>query len=469
MILEFLPQWCRNEKEVESKLVVQFLLPKLGYGIENWYQEVNYKKVRFDFLLMPIAPNEFEPKIKLSWCIIIEAKNPQENLNNHLRKFKSYLNILKVHYGLITNGKEIRIYQRNLDTLNLVFKCQGKDINQKIAQINQLIGKESILTKLNLLANQNQSQLLPDINLKKSVTNSLNINQENDRKSMKIIAVYHNKGGVGKTTTVINLAAALAKKGSRILIIDLDSQANTTFAVGLAKFTDETEDDLQDSNVYHIIASSKKYSIQEVARKCTYVDEEIYAIPAHISIMEKERDLLDVAASRMRIRNKLEDVKNDYDYVLIDTPPSLNLYAKIGIITSDYLMIPSDLKPFANEGLKNVQKFIQEINDDKETFGMKPIKILGVLPSKVSTNHSFNKYSFPKRREVIKERYNLPLFETNIYEREDLAKAVEHSLFVGNLEIPDPKSIFAYKPDSISAGEFEALAFELEEKIEVSI
>ena len=72
---------------------------------------------------------------------------------------------------------------------------------------------------------------------------------------MKMLAVYHNKGGVGKTTTVINLAAALTKKGKRVLVIDLDSQANTTFAVGLVKFNDEVSDTLKDNYVYQVIAN----------------------------------------------------------------------------------------------------------------------------------------------------------------------------------------------------------------------
>lgn len=70
---------------------------------------------------------------------------------------------------------------------------------------------------------------------------------------MKTIAVYHNKGGVGKTTTVVNLAAALGKQGKKVLIIDLDSQANTTFAAGLVKFDDEVNDTLKEKNIVHLL------------------------------------------------------------------------------------------------------------------------------------------------------------------------------------------------------------------------
>jgi cellulose biosynthesis protein BcsQ len=109
---------------------------------------------------------------------------------------------------------------------------------------------------------------------------------------MKIIAVYHNKGGVGKTTTIVNLAAALAKKGKRILIVDLDTQANTTYAVGLAKFLNEEEDTLKGKNVLQLIESQSKYLIKDIARKTSFTQFTIDAIPAHIELMEVESLLL---------------------------------------------------------------------------------------------------------------------------------------------------------------------------------
>ena len=457
--MRFFPHWCRNEKEVESKFIAQFLLPQLGYRYQDWYQEVRYKNIRIDFLLIPAELDKVSFKYKRFAYVILEAKNPREKLDVHIPKFRLYLKTLKVRYGLITNAQEIRLYKRQNKNIHLLFQWQGKDIHHHIAKLTQIIGKESLIQQVDRLVKN--AKLKP----KNSTKLSPQIKSPKQPKNMKVIAVYHNKGGVGKTTTVVNLAAALAHQGAKVLIIDLDSQANTTFAVGLAKFTDELQDDLKDNNVFHLIKSSKKYPIKEVVRKTSYTQEHIDAIPSHISLMNEERNLVDVAASRTRIRYKLEEVKNDYDYVFIDTPPSLNLYAKIAIITADYLIIPSDLKPFANEGLKNVISFMAEINDDREAFGFQPIELLGVLPCKISGNARFNQYTLPKRRKVITERYNLPLFETNIYERDDLAKALDKTVLIDDLEIPDPKSIFEYKPDSLAASEFEALALELKEKI----
>ena len=162
---------------------------------------------------------------------------------------------------------------------------------------------------------------------------------------------------------------------------------------------------------------------------------------------------------------KLEAVKNEYDVVIIDTPPSLNLYARIAIITADYLLIPSDLKPFANQGLINVKEFIKGINSFRKILRKPPIEILGVLACKISTNAKFVQYTLPKRLEAISQRYELNVLDTVIYDRDDLAKCAEKTQIVGNMEIADPLSVLDFKPDSTAAREFELLGKEVLQKI----
>ena len=120
------------------------------------------------------------------------------------------------------------------------------------------------------------------------------------------------------------------------------------------------------------------------------------------------------------------------------------------------------MKPFANEGLRNVQDLLDEINEFRQDFpGNSEIKVLGVLPSKVSTNPRFINGTLQNREKAVKERYGFDLFENRIFERDDLAKSLEHSISIGNLDIPDPKSVFDYKPNSKAAVEFERLAEEV--------
>lgn len=480
---------CRNESEVESKLIVSYLLPELGYTPDTWHQEITFGNIRLDFLSFAVQVIPFTLNADSPLSLVLEAKHPKQNLDRHIRKLQRYLTSLNVRYGLLTNGKELRIYARLTDEVKLVFQCQGNEIQARIEEIKGLVSRDSLQYRQSQgiisisddnsepnshpevaifpESNQQNIENISESQLTENQSQSLEIIpcETENQASMKVIAVYHNKGGVGKTTTVVNLAAALSKKGYRVLIIDLDSQANTTFATGLAKFVDEKDDDLIDNNIYHVINFKNKYFIKDVARKSQFCDPQIDVVPAHINLMKLEKQLVEVEPAKTRLLEKLKQIENDYDIVIIDTPPSLNLYAKIALITADYLIIPSDLKPFANEGLKNVQEFIQEIDEVRQWLGKLPIQTLGVLPSKISTNHKFRSSSLPKRKAVIEERYNMVLMESIIFEREDLSKAVENYYSFEDIDIPDPKSIFDYKPDSLSAEEFEQLALEVIQKI----
>jgi len=286
---------------------------------------------------------------------------------------------------------------------------------------------------------------------------------------MKVIAIYHNKGGVGKTTVTINLAAGLRDRGYRVLVIDLDSQANSTFATGLAKFQFEEDDDLKDCNVSDLLLSRDEFPIEQVARQSQGFNQpEIDVIPAHINLIEKQSKLDNIGTSRSRLLGKLGRVADRYDYVIIDTPPSRNLYAQVGVISANYLIIPSDLKPFANQGLGNVCSFLYEANEYREDKNLEPCELLGVLPSKISTNARFLKSTFPKQKAAIAEKHGLSLMNSILYERVALSKCVNCVEEDGDFDIPAPQSIFEYSKSNVaansSAAEFEALVSEVIEK-----
>ncbi|MEL4896470.1 AAA family ATPase [Crocosphaera sp. Alani8] len=451
--MEFNPRSCRNEREVESKLIVQYLLPKLGYCSGDWYQEVIYENIRLDFLTVAV-----EKMKNFSSCVVIEAKHPQENLDHHARRLEQYLMKTKSFYGVLTNGKEFRIYQRYQDKLKFIFCCQGENVANNLNKINSLIGKESLRGQIAT----NKSLSVPKV--------SQSSIKESTKKSMKVIAVYHHKGGVGKTTVATNLAAAFSNQGKRVLLIDIDAQANTTFATGLIKFQFDDDDDLKDKNVFHLL-ESKLPKIPDIVRTSEgFNQQEIDVIPSHIMLIDKQTDLARFAASRSQLVNKLELVKEEYDIVIIDTPPSLDLYAESALTASDYIIIPSDLKPFSNQGLSSVKNFLEgPINDNRENLRKPPIKIMGVLPSKISTHHKYLQYRFPQQRQVISDRYNFPIMENIISERMPLSQCINQTITVGELEIPAPKSIFKYADNvssaNTSASEFESLAIEVSEKI----
>lgn len=476
--MSFNPDLCRNESEVESKLIVSYLLPKLGYGIEHWHQEVTLGSIRLDFLSFATQELPFRLDGDSPLALVIEAKHPKQNLDGHQRKLRRYLIRMNVRYGLLTNAKEIRIYQREGNDIELLFKCWGNEVDDKIEEIRELVGRDYL--RLNIKpkipgSDHNTNKYDPKqiiSNTQENYAKSVNIETESNQinqsriNSMKVIAVYHNKGGVGKTTTVVNLSAALSKKGYRVLVIDLDSQANTTFATGLIKFSDEQFDDIKDSYIYHVLRYDEYSSISEVSRVSRFNDPEIDVVPSHINLMDVEGELNSLRSTQTALIKKLKLVEEKYDVVLIDTPPSLNLYAFVPLVSANYLIIPSDLKPFANQGLSNVKNYLQrDVNPFRQMMNKPDIEILGVLPCKINPNHRFVQHTLPKQIQGVSKRYELNIMETVIFQREELARCVDKTREVGDLLIPEPSSIFDYALDSSSCQEFESLAEEVLNKI----
>lgn len=453
----FDPTKCRNESEVESKFIVQYLLPELGYSSNDWYQEVALGNIRLDFLAFASQILPFTLSSASPLSLVIEAKSPSQNLDTHARRLNQYLTHLHTRYGLLTNGREVRIYEKCGENFTLLFKCSGDEVGSRINEIKQVVGRESI-----------QEHVRKEI-LAKALSKKLTATRK-VRQDMKIIAIYHNKGGVGKTTVSVNLAAGLRRKGYKVLLIDLDSQANSTFASGLVKFQFEEDDNLKDNNVLHILKSADFNLIQDVARQSNFFNSpEIDVIPSHIGLIAGQYELNQINASKTRLIKKLSKEEDRYDFVIIDTPPSRDIYAQVAIIAAHYLIIPSDLKPFANQGLSSVKDFVKEIDEFRESLGKNPINIMGVLPSKISPNPKSVAATFPKQKSAIINNYNLPVMDSVIFDRVALSHCLNKTMAVGDLEIPDPKSIFDFaekdKTGNQSADEFEQLTLEVLKKV----
>jgi len=494
----FNPEECRNETEVESKFIVQYLLPVLGYTPETWNQEISLGSIRLDFLVFAaqILPITLGEDLPLS--LIVKVKSPRQNLNLHISKLRHYLTHLSAPYGLLTNGKDFRIFERKAQDIKLIFRCKGSEVEAKLIEIKSIIGFKEIsqrrlgtqrlfepsgakqsniqaqtiseeaakIVAATTLANELNNDATGKAKLIQPIAEASYVQEQPGGKSrMKTIAVYHNKGGVGKTTTVVNLAAALSKQGKKVLIVNLDSQANTTFAVGLVKFDDEANDTLKESNVMHLLSSEEFFPIKEVARPASFCDPVVDVVPSHINLMSAENDLNSLDYSRMILIQKLHEVENNYDITIIDTPPSLNLYARIALIAADHLIIPSDLKPFANQGLNNVKRLITDVNSFRNIIGREPVKLLGVLATKVSTDYRFQQSTLPRCMQAVMKRYGLDVMESIIFERDDLAKCSEVTTIVGEMEIPDPRLILDFKPQSEAAQEFNKLAQEVLRKM----
>ena len=177
----------------------------------------------------------------------------------------------------------------------------------------------------------------------------------------KIISVANQKGGVGKTTTTVNLSTILAKKGKKVLLIDADPQGNATSGLGVEK---EVE-----FSTYDILVNDTE--LQETIEST--VIKNLYICPANMSLAGAEVELVSVMSREQRLKEKLEKVKESFDYIFIDCPPSLGLITLNSFTASDSVLIPVQCEYFALEGLGQLLNTVnlvkKHLNKDIEIEG----------------------------------------------------------------------------------------------------
>ncbi|HXM43354.1 MAG TPA: ParA family protein [Bryobacteraceae bacterium] len=247
----------------------------------------------------------------------------------------------------------------------------------------------------------------------------------------KILAITNQKGGVGKTTTAINVAAALAANDLRVLVIDSDPQGNATTGMGASKDPDRP-------SLYHVLLGSA-----EIADAIVHTGfEGLDLVPGDKNLVGANLELVDTPRREFRLHDKLAPARPQYDFILIDCPPALDLLTLNALIAADSVLVPIQCEFFALEGISELMDTIQRIRDSFEH----PLEIEGILLTMFDDRTNLTRQVANDLRDFFREQ----VFETVIPRSIRLAEAPSHG-----------QTILAYDVRSRGAESYIRLAKEI--------
>lgn len=247
----------------------------------------------------------------------------------------------------------------------------------------------------------------------------------------RVIAVANQKGGVGKTTTAINLSACLAEKGQKVLAIDMDPQGNMTSGLGIDK--DEVE-----KNIYDLMIGQA--GVDEVLQKEAI--ENLDVIPTSIDLSAAEIELIGVDDKEFIIRNAVQPIKDDYDYIIIDCPPSLSMLTINAMTTADSVLVPIQCEYYALEGLSQLIHTVELVKERLNPV----LEIEGVVFTMYDARTNLSLQVV----ENVKENLQQNIYKTIIPRNIRLAEAPSYGM-----------PINLYDPNSTGASAYQRLADEV--------
>ena len=257
----------------------------------------------------------------------------------------------------------------------------------------------------------------------------------------EIISIINQKGGVGKTTTAINLAAGLAFQNKKTLVVDLDPQGNATTGLGLSNSDNSNE------TIYAVLNGTKKFS--EVIKKTQFQNLDLVPSNVDLSGLEVETagDGRRAFILKEQIMAYLNDSEDNYEYLLIDCPPSLSLLTVMALVTSNSLVVPLQTEFFALEGLTQLMKTIDRIKINLNS----KLKIKGILLTMYDKRNKLSSQVEKEARDYFKEKVYTTVIPRNVR----LSEAPSHGVpvLIYDKSCPGSKSYFSFTDEFLTQKE----------------